>query len=1335
MNTKLKKTVVSSLLALVLSALAVLGVLNFGQNREESGEALSMSVENNALLATQETMEQALAKGERAPIITKGSTVYGYLVYGTANHADVEGVAYDLANDFFWRISKENIVYGEESSTTPTANVITYGRVTNVPLSVRLADAVDAFGTDTVSWGIAYENGVIALYSNSKAGLSADKSIMQDKHALYTDLYAGLDACVLDGAFSVPNGLFYVYSISKAEIEQLKAEDKLAYEAEQERIREERKQQLPGLIAALDNSKFAPLGKSYTADLYSKTQVRYAAPEKYPTAGEHPRVYFNSSMIPGIKEAMADPANATAVAKFWAQADEWITGELGPRVKKSGSSHNHSGDILDKIQAKAFAYVLTGDTYYGHGAIYAMENYLITLDYDGRSSDQCRDFGQIMYIAACVYDWCHDLLTEDDVFRLITGVEQILCTGNVKNEDKTMNIASSTVKMEVGFPPVQQGAVTGHGAEDQILRDYLSFAIAIFDEAPGWYELIGGRFYEQYVDIRNAYYTAGLVPQGTGGYNTGRYQSDLHSAVLMLAATGEIPYIESDMREVAYGLLVHLTNPDADMHNVFYIGDSRPHQTPYFQLPLTIPLISSYLFDDPLMRGVANWISPGLNSFSSAEAGVSACEYFIYSSRGTETVEDPFAELPLVTYNGGWYGQIISRNKWGDGAAVILMKVQEKTTANHDHMAAGTFQIYYKGMLTGDMGDYTGVAYGSPHCNWFLRGTVSHNGLLIYNPALKNSNSGYYSGGQRQGQGEPSHTSWFSNSGYNTGTVTGYKYAYDNSMNPTFAYIAGDITEAYDAETVDYVGRTMLTVYTDDPEMPAVFFVFDNISADSGDFKKTFLLQVPGEQAPVVDRDNKMVTITNGKGKLVFENVLGGDVFTEWGGNDPTKEAPYNRLNYVINGQQLHYYGSTWNYKDTPSRLVPDDGESWGRVEISPNTGNKTDYMLNVMYVADEGTTVALRPEGFKAYKTGDDSVLFEGAKFGNIAAIFANTEKNTSEQFKFTIPGEGLTELYVGGLYRGTWNVSVDGERVGSIYSTSDAAKVNFKAYAGTEITFTPGADIRPANSGEVHFNLGGASWVSGKAPFEFYPLGQETALPDASMLSKTDAEFRGWYSDADLTNKITAIPADAGDDYTVYAKWYVLPTVNFADYSQGSDDTRIDISPQAGLDDSATQAQKDAAKATYNDAGYMLWTSIAGGPSIYGTSNYKDYNSTIFSFEFVLSKNNSDPVLVTGLRMRNSAKKDISLFSTAADGTISVGNTILGKLGSSPVSIRFTVDFAQGKIFYFSNEYGDEIHVKTFSDPDGNVSNTVDLIPLMLGNEIFSWRANGNGSSVGAI
>lgn len=1330
MNVKMKRTFLASFLAIVLTACAVFGVLAL---KPDESPALTENLGTESLLAAKESIETALQKGERVTVMG-GGVEYEYLVYGTANHANVNSESYKLASDFFYKFSNK-IESTKESASTPTKNVVTYGRVTNVPLSIELADAVDALGADIVAWGIAYKDGVFSIYSNSKAGLSAEKSKTKDAHKLYDDLYAGLEACVLNGNLAVPEDFLYIYTVTADELAQLRAEDEIAYEQEKIALREERKQQLSSMIAALDNSEFDPSGKGYTADLYSLTSKRYDTPDKYPTTGEHPRVYFNADMIPGIKAAMENPENREAVAQLWAYAEEWSTGELGPRVVASGYSHNYNARYLDMIQAKAFAYVLTGDTYYGYGAILMIENFIRTLDFDGKSSDQCREFGNIMYTAACVYDWCHDLLTEDDIFRIISGVQQIVCTGSTPNEDGKIAISSSPVKMEIGFPPTSQGSATGHGSEDQLLRDYLSFAIAIFDEVPGWYELIGGRFYQEYVDIRNAYYSAGLVPQGTGGYNSGRYQSDLHSAVLMLAATGEIPYNADDMREVVYGLLAPLTNAEAN--KVFYIGDCRPHQAGSDGLSVgTCPMISSYLFDDGLMRGIAKWLNPNFANFSTGTSGLSPVEFLIYSSKGTVTVEDPISALPLVTYNGGWYGQIISRNNWTADAAIVLMKVQEKTTANHDHWAAGTFQIYYKGMLTGDMGDYTGVAYGSEHCVYYMRATIAHNGLLIYNPALASSLKGYYSGGQRQDVGEPTYKSWFSNSGYNTGSVKGYKYAYDSSMNPTFAYIAGDITKAYDSITVDYVGRTMLTVYTDDPTMPMVFFVFDNISADSESFKKTFLLQVPGEQAPVVDADNKTVTVTNGEGKLVLQNVLGGDTFTEIGGNDPTKEAPYNRLNYVVNGNQLHYYGSSYNYKNSnPSLMVPADGESWGRVEISPNTGNKTDYMLNVMYVADEGVTTSLTSEGFKAYSTKDESVIFEGAKFGNIAAIFSTSEKYTSEEFSFTMPGEGLTELYIGGLYNGTWVVSVDGERVGTIYSTGEAAMVNFKAYAGTEITLTPGSDIRPANSGEVNFNLDGGSWVSGKAPFEFYPLGQEKALPDESSVTKNDAIFQGWYSDAEFTNKITSIPADAGENYTVYAKWKVIPTVAYADYSKSSSSTRINISAQAGLSDKP-QADRDAAKAIYNATGcYLLWQSRAGGPSIFGTSNYKNYGSTVFSFEFVLSKNGNDPVLVTGLRMRNSDKKDVSLFSTMADGTVKVGDTVLGQIGSTPVSIRFTVDFEQGKIFYFANEYGTEIHVKNFSDPSGKVSNTVDLIPLMLGDEIFSWRANGNGDSVGSL
>ena len=1319
------KTALSSFVCAFVVLVSMLALLLLGANA--SSDAVNEDVKTDIYLAA----------GDEVVIMDNGVSAYEQLVYGkvTFNNGNAASEATKLEG-WFYKYSKDIYMY-KQSSSTATKNVVTFGRVTNVPLSVKLADAVDAYDATSFVWGIAYEDGVLALYANSKAAMYSDTSKMEDKHEIYKDLYAGLESLVKDGKIIVTEGMWVINEVTAEEYERLLEEDEIGYKEEEITLRAERKERLVSLIAALNNKDFNPSGKGYTADLYSLTGTRYAAPEKYPTANSHPRVYFNDSMIDGIIAALENPENATAAEKFWSAAESWHTGELGERVVSSSYSHNYNGSLLDTIQAKALAYVITGDTYYGHGAILMIQNFIRTLDFDGKSSDQCREFGNIMYTAACVYDWCYDLLTEDDMFRIISGVEQLIVTGSTPNEDGKIAISSSPVKMEVGFPPTGQGAATGHGSEDQILRDYLSFAIAIYDEVPGWYELIGGRFYEQYVPVRNYYYSAGLVPQGTGGYNAGRYQSDLHSAVLMLAATGENPYSDN-MREVVYGLLSPVTNVTGK--KVFYVGDCRPHQAGSDGLSVgTCPIISSYLFDDGLMRGVAKWLTGDFTRFDSGTSGLSVAEFIIYSSRGTVTVDDFLNELPLISYNGGWYGQIIARNEWGDDSAIILMKVQERTTANHDHAAAGTFQIYYKGMLTGDMGDYTGVAYGSDHCVYFMRATVAHNGLLIYNPSFANTQKGYYSGGQRIGLGEPTSLNSWLNNKYDTGTTTGYRYAYDFNMEPTFAYIAGDITEAYDSETVDYVGRTMLTVYTGDETMPMIFFVFDNITADSESFKKTFLLQVPGEDAPVVDRDEKTVVISNGKGKLMLQNILGGDDFTEIGGNDPTKEEPNNRLNYVVNGQQLHYYGSTYNLGS--SNYVASDGESWGRVEISPNTGNKNDLMLNVIFVADDDREITEKAESFKAYSTEKNSVVMEGAYVGNVAALFSAGEKNVSEAFKFTVEGEGITKYYLGGLYRGTWRVLADGNYLGSVYSTDAAKMVTFSAPAGSEITVVPGDDIRPPNSGEVTFFLDGGNWASGKAPFEFYPLGQATDLPDASAITKADSVFQGWYSDAEFTNRITAIPTDAGEEYFVYAKWKQSPIVANADYSQSSDDTRIDLSPQAGLG-SASAEDKAAAKITYNKDGYQLWQSKAGGPTIYARSTYKNYNSTQFSFEFVISRNGTDPLLETNLRMRspvNGSDKDVTLITTKADGSVYTGGSngsVIATVTEAPTTIRFTVDFEKGKIYYYSNEYGDVLVERSFGPPSGSTaSNTLELLQIMKSDEIFSWRAMGNGNSVGAV
>ena len=371
------------------------------------------------------------------------------------------------------------------------------------------------------------------------------------------------------------------------------------------------------LATEFSRSDFDPEGLGITRDMVAAAEGHsYDAPRRYPTKGEHPRVYFNVRQIDGILQAMENPECKYAVEALFEKANADGDGKLGPRrtnVGKKGD-HNYDYEMILNIQAKAFAYAITKHETYGYEAIYMIENYIKTLDIYWMYSDQCREFGLVMFIAACVYDWCYELLSEEDKIRIISGVEHRLCRGEVEGKH-CIGPSSWGYKMEMGFPPYKQGTLSGHGAENQLQRDYLSFAIAIFDEYPEWYEFIAGRFYSQYVEARSYYYTAGIFPQGTGGYNAGRFTADLYAAILLFAATGENPYKEEDMRRVVYGLIAPITS--VEEKTVFPVGDFYTTLSPKLRVGI-VPILSSYLFND----GTARALAKGKGEFSGFGSGL-----------------------------------------------------------------------------------------------------------------------------------------------------------------------------------------------------------------------------------------------------------------------------------------------------------------------------------------------------------------------------------------------------------------------------------------------------------------------------------------------------------------------------------------------------------------------------------------------------------------------------------------------------------------------------------------------------------------------------------------
>ena len=725
-------------------------------------------------------------------------------------------------------------------------------------------------------------------------------------------------------------------------------------------------------------------GSNITTNLSAAAGKTYAATPVTPRA-QHPRVMFNGDEVAAVKNTVYEKNNSAAIKLFLAA----ITNPTDGKRPTSSTHNNFSSDVLDNIQALALEYQMTGNKIAGYQAILALKNHLTTMDFAGITGDPERQYGLTMFVSACVYDWCYDLLTSADKQQIVSGVEHKCCDDG---------------KMEMGFPPSGQYSVAGHGCEFQLLRDYLSFAIAIYDEYPGWWNYIAGRFYAEYVEPRNYYYSAGMVTQGASLYIRIRFSSDLYSAILIKAATGVMPYNAAGMKQVMRTVYTYEL-PD---RNAFASGDDHVDDGSFIEYSRNT-LLSSYLFDDATMRAHLEYYKRSYSRFDSYfTVGSNYVEYLICSSNNVKAAADRHQDMPLILYNGGFLGQIIARNNWSENQAAVLMKIGVRTGGNHDHRDAGQFQIWYKTMLAGDTGDYD--TYGSDHWRNYHQATIAHNCILIGG-----------NGQKRMGGNEMSHRNYLTDSNTLIGEVTGHEEGFAaDGKTPLYAYIAGNNANAYGSDVATEVTRRMLAVYdTGNVNVPMYFFVFDNITSASSSAKKTFLLHVPA--TPTVS--GKTVTVSKSGGKLVLQNIVGGDTITTVQGY------------YDFGGT---YYGAA------------DDG-FWGRVEITTGSGSKTNQLLNVMYVCDANKNLT----GQTATAISGNSYV-SGAVIGKVAAVFVNSAERRSTVLSFTASGTGDLTYYVSGVKAGKWVVRDANGNSMRYTVTEDSGLLVFTAPAG-QVTLTP--------------------------------------------------------------------------------------------------------------------------------------------------------------------------------------------------------------------------------------------------------------------------------------
>ena len=771
---------------------------------------------------------------------------------------------------------------------------------------------------------------------------------------------------------------------------------------------------------------------SSTADINASAEDKHKnkwGTVPYDPIAEHPRLYVTSDRLSAIRESI-EMLDSTTKMRFRSMLSiELADGGVLPPPDTQGTNttvdldeiHNFNASYLEIIQIKALGYLLYGNEYYGYQAIYYMKNYLDSLDIV-QIYDQTREYGAVMHTAAIVYDWCYPLLTDVDKEQLIAGVENRIC-----RHRNAFGLA-----MEVGFPPYGGGAVNGHSSERMILRDYLSFATAIFGDNDSWWDYVAARVWNEFAPVRNYYFQAGAVHQGTS-YAVGRHISDLFSDWILTVATGgKTPYNEY-MATAIKGILGY----ECSKGKIFNDGDATGDYktTDGYLHPV---FIAAYLYaDGELLAHGLDMLGNGV--FTNAYNYLTSPLYLVLVGLSDiEPAEDKYAGMDLIQYNGHPLGQYIIREEWSSNdSAAVIMRIKERNTGNHEHKDSGTFEIYYKGALSTDGGCYNN--YGHYHTQYFHQSTISHNGLIIFNPSKWNYNSSdvatkWYSGSQRPVT-NPSNLDKLLGDSCDVATLTARQHGYfdGDETKPQYAYIAGDITKAYYEDTVDFVGRRMLTAYTGNEDFPMVFFVFDDVTSDKVSYEKRFLLQISSKEAPVIE-GNTVIT-ENGDGRLVLTclsdkvrlDAVGGRAYGENGKYDQKNSA-----NYLING-----------YQCLPKSSTADDGH-WGRVEIV-YTGlyNRATFM-NVIYVTDKGQTKTA-PAVEKVVGTS-----VEGGVFSGTAAIFTTSRNKVSSKISCTVPGDGSITYYVSGVAAGEWQISVGGASYGTATATAEGGLLTFTAPAG---------------------------------------------------------------------------------------------------------------------------------------------------------------------------------------------------------------------------------------------------------------------------------------------
>ena len=787
-------------------------------------------------------------------------------------------------------------------------------------------------------------------------------------------------------------------------------------------------------------------------------QSQYSSPTIWPQHA-HPKVMFNAGHVDQIRTNLTASQNAAAYQEFQRLIN------LPAKYQTFSTLNGYWDESYEcMIEALAFDYAINGNTQNGNYAIARMKEYLskVTAKNGTSESMSYRYYGAIIFHAAEVIDWCYDLISSDDANAIIGYCDTLI---------KRLEIYTKGDSNKING----QGGITSHGSENQLLRDILALGIATFntDDAKfhrtDIYPLAMGRLQDEYVPVRNYLYQSGTTHQGSE-YGWYRFYWDLCAETLverMKQYNTVTLFNRNDMKDVLYGM-IYQRRPDG---RFFAEGDNQHSDYWYYNnLNRQAAKLAGDLFDDPYFKGEYRRM---VGSEYSSEVPVfqnntNFKNYMSFNSVQWLIMNDPDIpftterdDLPKSKYFGYPIGKIYAKTDWGYiktspgtyGTAAAEMKIGEQYSSNHDHLDAGTFQLYFRGLMTGDYGAQNADnSYGDSFDKNYYKRTVAHNAITIYEDgeswsttidpgtgtALTASSN---DGGQLASAEEKNFATWTTQIPFRRARVVEHSIASDNS----YSYIKGDITNAYKSSKADLVVRSMAFMPTGQSGAPAVMVVFDKVKSDSSSNTKKFLLHTAAE--PTVTNNNRVQydntnTLTYSSNSVTYDGRLIMNTL-----------LPASATITKVSGTTV---GSKTYSGPTDSKFEPE----WGRVEVKAASEGTTTTFLNVLTLSDTYRVPA------DATIIGSESSKLVGARIKNdgnnatydMVTMFANTGKDSlSESASFTVDGSDQNvKFFIFGLEEGRWTLRKDGERVG-VYEVLDGdGALSFEGAAG-EYTVSP--------------------------------------------------------------------------------------------------------------------------------------------------------------------------------------------------------------------------------------------------------------------------------------